>query len=71
MSQRLVLTILHCSVQCVNYSALCTVDYASKGKGSFGGEFGASHCNQWGMLRSFAVVHEPIELPLGEVSWVG
>jgi len=20
-----------------------------KGKGSFGGEFGASHCNQWGL----------------------
>ena len=23
--------------------------WSSKGKGSFGGEFGASHCNQWGL----------------------
>ena len=25
--------------------------WSSKGRGSFGGEFGASHCNQWGLCN--------------------
>ena len=43
-----------------------------RGSSSFGGEFGASHCNQLGLfLRSCAEVGEPIELSFGEVSGVG
>jgi len=41
-------------------------------KGSFGGEFGASHCNSWGpLLRICAEVREPIELSFGVVSGSG
>jgi len=42
----------------------------SKGKGSFGGEFGASHCSQWALCIVVEVC-EPIKLLFGVVSWVG
>jgi len=35
----------------------------------FGGEFGASHCNQWEFCC--VEVHEPIELLFGVVNGVG
>jgi len=42
-----------------------------RGRGSFEGEFGASHCNQWGLLlHSCAKMHEPIEMRLGVGSGV-
>ena len=43
-----------------------------RGRGSFGGEFGSSHCNQWGLCCVVCVeVHEPIKLSFGLVSVVG
>jgi len=41
---------------------------------SFGLEYGASHCNQWGPMgtlwHSCAKVHEAVELPFGlSVGW--
>ena len=37
-------------------------DYWQRGRGSFEDEFGASHCNQWRLLCSYAEVHEWMEL---------
>jgi len=34
-----------------------------KGKGSFGGESGVSHCNQWGLYAYCVVVRERCTLP--------
>jgi len=43
-----------------------------KGRGSFGGEFRVSHCNQWGLLLCSCVeMCEPIELLFGVVSGIG
>ena len=38
---------------------------------SFGGQFRAPHCNQWGLLHSCAEVHEPIKLLFAVGSVVG
>ena len=41
-------------------------------KGQFGGEFAASHCNQWGLfLHRCMEVHTAIKLSFGVVSGVG
>jgi len=41
--------------------------YRRRGRDSFEGEFGASHCNQWGIC----CVREPIKLSFGVVSGMG
>ena len=47
--------------------------YRRMGRGSFKGQFGASHCKQCmgTLLCSCAEMHEAIELSFGEVSGVG
>jgi len=39
--------------------------------GSFGGESGASHCNQWGLLHSCAKVREQLLAVVRVLSGVG
>jgi len=45
--------------------------YRQRGRGSFGAEFGASHCTNGILMCSCAEICEPIELSFREVSWVG
>jgi len=43
----------------------------AQGEGNFGGEFGASHCNQWDFVAYCCVkLHEAIKIPFEIVSGV-
>ena len=44
--------------------------YRQRGRSSFWGEFGATHCNLWDLLRSCEEVCKPIDLSFGVVSGV-
>ena len=43
----------------------------STGRGTFGGEFAAHHCNQWVLRGTCATVPQPSELRFGVVRAVG
>jgi len=45
--------------QVVGFRDLC------KGRGTFGGEFGVRHCNQWGL--TFAVTRPSSQITLGKL----